>query len=49
MTIPTGMFREGLTGIREVDVFILAHNPYLQKMPSTVWSPDQRVQRTMLR
>lgn len=49
MTLPGGLFTEGLTGIREVDVFILAHNPYLQKMPSTVWSPDQQVQRTMLR
>ena len=49
MTIPAGMFTEGLTGIREVDAFILAYNPYLQKMPSTVWSPDQRVPRTMLR
>jgi len=49
MTLPGGLFTEGLTGIREVDVFILAHNPYLQKMPSTVWSPDQPTQRTMLR
>jgi hypothetical protein len=49
MTIPAGMFTDGLTGIREVDTFVLAYNPYLQKMPSTVWSPDQRVQRTMLR
>ena len=49
MTIPAGLFTEGLTGIREVDVFILSHNPYLQKTPSTVWSPDQRTQRTMLR
>lgn len=49
MTIPAGMFTEGLTGIREVDVFILAYNPYLQKMPSTVWSPDQHHARTMNR
>jgi hypothetical protein len=49
MTIPAGMFTEGLTGIREVDAFILTYNPYLQKMPSTVWSPDQHQQRTMLR
>jgi hypothetical protein len=49
MSLPVGLFTEGLTGIREVDVYILAHNPYLQKMPSTVWSPDQVNQRTMLR
>lgn len=41
MTIPAGMFTEGLTGIREVDAFILAYNPYRQKTPSMVWSPDQ--------
>lgn len=49
MTIASGMFTDGLTGVREVDAFVLAHNPYRQRMPSTVWSPDQQVQRTMLR
>jgi hypothetical protein len=49
MTIPAGLFTGGLTGIREVDVFVLAYNPHLQKMPSTVWSPDQRVTRVMSR
>lgn len=49
MTLSTGLFTNGLTGIREVDAYILAYNPYLQKMPSTVWSPDQANQRTMLR
>jgi hypothetical protein len=49
MTIPSGMFTEGLTGIREVDAFILAYNPYRQKTPSTVWSPDQPQHRVMSR
>jgi hypothetical protein len=40
MDIPTGMFDQGLTGIREVDSWVRLWNPYQLKSPSSVWSPD---------
>jgi hypothetical protein len=40
MEIPSGMFDQGLTGIREVDSWIRLWNPYKLKSPSSVWSPD---------
>jgi hypothetical protein len=47
MEIPSGMFEQGLTGIREVDSWIRLWNPYQLKSPSSVWSPDTgKVRRT---
>jgi hypothetical protein len=40
MEIPSGMFEQGLTGIREVDAWIRLWNPYQLKSASRVWSPD---------
>lgn len=41
MTIPTGAFPDGLTGIREVDAFIRFWNPYSTKSVAEVFSPQQ--------
>lgn len=47
MEIPSGMFDNGLTGIREVDAWVRLWNPYSLKSPSSVWSPDLgRARRT---
>jgi hypothetical protein len=40
MTISSGMFLGGQTGIREVDAYLVAVNPNAQVMPPVVWSPD---------
>ena len=40
MEIPSGLFDQGLTGIREVDAWIRIWNPYMAKSASQVWSPD---------
>ena len=40
MTMSSGMFEGGMTGIREVDAYLVAVNPNAQRLPSTVWSPD---------
>lgn len=40
MEISTGMFPDGMTGIREVDAYLTSINPNGLKMPSRVWSPD---------
>lgn len=40
MSLTPGTFSNGLTGIREVDAYILRINPHLLKAPSAVWSPD---------
>jgi hypothetical protein len=45
MEIPSGMFDQGLTGIREVDSWLRTWNPYQLKSASTVWSPDLRPAR----
>lgn len=40
MELQTGLFPGGLTGIREVDVYIRRYNPYGLQRGSSVWSPD---------
>lgn len=40
ITMDEGMFSNGLTGIREVDAYILSINPNKLKIPAQVWSPD---------
>lgn len=40
MTLVTGAFPDGRTGIREVDAFIALYNPNGIAKPSAVWSPD---------
>jgi hypothetical protein len=40
MELASGLFDQGLTGIREVDVYIASVNPNRLKVPSRVWSPD---------
>lgn len=40
MELDNGLFPGGLTGIREVDVYLRLHNPYGLRRPSAVWSPD---------
>lgn len=39
-TMASGMFANGLTGIREVDAYLISVNPNALKQPSLVWSPD---------
>jgi hypothetical protein len=34
------MFADGMTGIREVDAYLLSVNPHAMKVPPRVWSPD---------
>lgn len=46
MSIPSGAFPDGLTGIREVDAYVRSHNPHGLKMPSAVISPDRPQQWT---
>lgn len=45
MTITTGLFPDGLTGINEVDIYVRSINPYALKTPPAVWSPDRRSPR----
>lgn len=40
MEIPSGLFENGLTGIREVDMWVRVWNPYQLRTPAQVWSPD---------
>lgn len=40
MDLDNGLFSNGLTGIREVDVFILSVNPNRLRNTPRVWSPD---------
>jgi hypothetical protein len=40
MEFSTGMFPDGMTGIREVDAFLVSVNPHGLKQPPRVWSPD---------
>jgi len=40
MEMDNGMFANGLTGIREVDAYLLSVNPHVLRVPPTVWSPD---------
>jgi len=39
-TMSEGMFSNGLTGIREVDAYLVAINPNGHRIPPMVWSPD---------
>lgn len=39
-TMSTGMFPDGMTGIREVDAYLTSLNPNALKVPPLVWSPD---------
>lgn len=41
MTIASGAFPDGLTGIREVDAYIMAWNPNRARQASEVWSPGR--------
>ena len=43
MDLAVGMFPDGMTGIREVDLFIASVNPHRLRMAPTVWSPDERL------
>lgn len=40
MEITSGAFPDGVTGIREVDTYLMRWNPGHLKFPSAVWSPD---------
>jgi hypothetical protein len=40
MEFSTGMFPDGMTGIREVDAYLTSINPYALRTPPKVWSPD---------
>lgn len=40
MQFDNSMFSNGLTGIREVDAYILSVNPNKIRIPPMVWSPD---------
>lgn len=40
MDFDNGMFSNGLTGIREVDTWIMSINPHGMRTPARVWSPD---------
>jgi len=39
-TISSGMFPDGMTGIREVDAYLTSVNPNALRVPPMVWSPD---------
>lgn len=40
MEFATGLFQNNVTGIREVDAFVLSVNPHGLRTPAMVWSPD---------
>jgi len=40
MEFTQGIFPGGITGIREVDVYVKTINPHSVSQPSRVWSPD---------
>jgi hypothetical protein len=40
MQFDDSMFSNGMTGIREVDAYLLSVNPHRLKVPPRVWSPD---------
>lgn len=39
-TLSSTMFPDGMTGIREVDAYLVSINPNALRAPSFVWSPD---------
>lgn len=45
MQVATGLFPDGLTGIREVDAFIAIWNPNNLSRPASVWVPGQQSPR----
>lgn len=45
MDIPSGVFPDGMTGIREVDSFVALWNPNARQNASRVWSPDRPTMR----
>jgi hypothetical protein len=45
MEFSTGMFPDGMTGIREVDAYLTSINPYAHRTPPKVWSPDMPAHR----
>jgi hypothetical protein len=47
MTINSGAFPDGLTGLREVDAFIGVWNPNKLKQAPRVWSPDSDIRSTL--
>lgn len=40
--LQTDLFENGITGIREVDAVIRRFNPYIQRMPSSIYSLDRK-------
>ena len=40
MVLSAGMFPDGMTGIREVDAYLVSVNPAAQRYQPLVWSPD---------
>lgn len=42
MQLTPGAFPDGMTGLRDVDAYVMRHNPYKLKTPPMVWSPDLR-------
>jgi hypothetical protein len=40
MELSTGMFPDGMTGIREVDAYLTSINPSAMRVRPMVWSPD---------
>lgn len=47
LTFETGLFPGGVTGIREVDLYVQQWNPNGLKVKPTVWSPDRKRNRTV--
>jgi hypothetical protein len=45
--VATGAFPNGMTGLREVDVFISLWNPQALRQRASVWSPDRPSPRVM--
>jgi hypothetical protein len=44
---PTQVLQMGLTGLREVDMLIMAYNPYSLKAPLRVFSPEIKYPRVV--
>jgi hypothetical protein len=47
LTLETGLFPNGQTGIREVDLYVQMWNPNLLKVKPRVYSPDHKRPRTV--
>ena len=46
MTINSGAFPDGLTGIREVDAYVAFYNPQHRTQQTSIWTPDVPLVRT---